>query len=122
MMAERTQPGCVLVVDDEETIRDTLREWIELGGCSAIVASNGFEAMLVLSSCRPCLVIADLVMPVMSGCELIRTMQGNPSLAGIPIIVSTSAPGRAPSGVTVLSKPIDIAVLWEWIRRSCQCE
>jgi CheY-like chemotaxis protein len=117
-----TEQGChVLVVDDEEGIRDTLREVVEMGGGSAVLAANGEEALRLMTEQRPCLVIIDLLMPVLSGAELVATMRSRPELSDIPFIISTSAPGRAPRGVPVLAKPVDIAAVWGWMRRSCDC-
>jgi CheY-like chemotaxis protein len=112
---------CVLVVDDEEDIRETLREVVEMAGCSAILAENGAEALTILAKSRPCLVIIDLLMPVMTGTELLEAMLKEPELAGLPVLISTSAPHRAPIGVPVLAKPIDIAALWDWMRKTCTC-
>lgn len=112
---------CVLVVDDEEDIRETLREVVEMAGCSVILAENGAEALTILAKSRPCLVIIDLLMPVMTGTELLEAMQKEPALAALPVLISTSAPHRAPVGVPVLAKPIDIAVLWDWMRKTCTC-
>lgn len=113
--------GCVLVVDDEPDIRETLQEVVEMAGCSAMVAANGREALALIAEHRPCLVILDLLMPVMTGNELIEEMKKQPELAGVQVVVSTSAPSRAPAGVPVLPKPIDLDAMWDWIRRSCAC-
>jgi CheY-like chemotaxis protein len=120
-MGDEAAADFVLVVDDEEGIRDSLREVVEMGGCAAVVAANGAEAMQVLSSRRPCLVIVDLLMPVMTGGELIEAMRRQPDLADIPVVVSTSAPDRAPRGIPVLPKPIDIQLVWSWMGRCCSC-
>jgi CheY-like chemotaxis protein len=113
--------GGVLIVDDDELIRDTLRELVEMAGCSALLAANGRDALKVLETQRPCLVILDLLMPIMTGMELFEVMQNDPALAMIPIVVSTSAPDRAPAGATVLRKPIDIDDVVRWMRRTCSC-
>jgi CheY-like chemotaxis protein len=116
-----TADHCVLVVDDEEGVRDVLREVVEMAGCSAITAADGAEALRLLAVRRPCLVIVDLLMPVMTGTELLEAMRRHPILAALPVVVSTSAPGRAPAGVRVLPKPIDIASVWDCVRRACRC-
>jgi CheY-like chemotaxis protein len=111
----------VLIVDDEEGAREALREVVEMVGCSAIVATNGAEALELVAEHRPCLMILDLVMPVMTGVQVIEALRKDPTLGDLSIVVSTSAPGRAPPGVPVLAKPIDIAALWACLRRSCSC-
>jgi CheY-like chemotaxis protein len=65
------------------------------------------------------MVITDLSMPVMNGAELIAAMRKEPALDDVMVVVSTSAPERAPAGVPVLAKPFNIAELWDWIRRTC---
>ena len=119
--ANDSDAGCVLVVDDEEGIRETLKEVVEMAGCSAILAANGVEALKVLEERRPCLIILDLLMPVMTGTEFIEVTRQQPELAALPILISTSAPARAPAGFSVVAKPINIEKVWEYIRRSCQC-
>jgi len=121
MTAATTDEVCVLVVDDDEGIRETLRDVVETAGCSVILAASGEEALGVLATHRPCLVILDLMMPTMSGTEMLRAMQKRPELASLPVVISTSAPALAPPGMPVLAKPIDIGVLWVWMGRTCGC-
>ena len=113
--------ACVLIVDDEPDTCDALCEVVEMAGCSAIVAANGAEALKLLAERRPCLMVLDLVMPVMTGIELLEAMGKEPALAKVPVIISTSAPNRAPPGMPVLPKPIDIRALWAWMRKTCTC-
>jgi response regulator RpfG family c-di-GMP phosphodiesterase len=116
-----TKEGCVLVVDDQEDIRETLREVIEMAGCTTLAAANGAEALELLEHHRPCLIVLDLLMPIMSGLEMLDALRNRPDLASLPVVISTSAPHLAPSGVPILPKPIEIAGLWGWMRRTCQC-
>jgi CheY-like chemotaxis protein len=116
-----SQSSCVLVVDDEPDIRETLREVIEMAGCTAITAKNGKEALALLANEHPCLIILDLLMPVMTGIEVLESMRTNPALSQLAVVVSTSAPHLAPAGVPILEKPIDIADVWQWMSRTCQC-
>jgi CheY-like chemotaxis protein len=122
-MAEAIMAGkpCVLVVDDDPSVCETLCEVVEMIGCSAVVASNGAEALKVLEGFRPCLAIVDIMMPVMNGTELIEAMRGRAELADLAVLVSTAAPERAPAGVAVIRKPIDIGEVWAWMRRNCPC-
>jgi two-component system, chemotaxis family, chemotaxis protein CheY len=114
--------GCVLVVDDEPDIRETLREAVEMVGCTVLLAANGADALRVLGEHRPCLMVLDLIMPIMTGQELLEILQKRPELAQLPVLVSTSAPRLAPAGVPVLPKPIDLGALWAWIRQNCRCQ
>ncbi len=113
--------GSVLVVDDQEDVRETLREVIEMAGCNAITAADGVEALQLLETVRPCLIVLDLMMPIMTGQEVLSVLRERPEFAQLPVVISTSAPHLAPSGVPVLPKPIDISKLWGLMRRTCQC-
>jgi two-component system response regulator CpxR len=102
-------------------VREALREVVEMAGCSAMVAANGAEALKLLAERRPCLIILDLLMPVMTGTEMLEAMRKQPELATLAVVISTSAPSRAPPGVPVLPKPVDIAAVWDCMRRMCHC-
>ena len=111
----------VLIVDDDDDIRDTLKELCEDEGYDVVTAANGADAMRVLSGpILPCVVILDLIMPLTTGNEVFALMQQDPRLAGVPVIVSTSDPSRAPSGVLIMKKPIDLDRLLGVIRRYCR--
>jgi CheY-like chemotaxis protein len=58
-------------------------------------------------------------MPVLTGNEVFAQMQLDPRLATVPVIVSTSDPSRAPSGVLIMKKPIDLDRLLGAIRQHC---
>lgn len=120
VVAERP-PECVLIVDDEELIRDTLREVVEMTGCSALCAANGAEALKLLAQANACLVILDLKMPVMGGQEFLEAVAQEPSFAAVPVVISTSAPHLAPAGFSVIPKPIDIERVFAIVRRCCTC-
>lgn len=113
--------ACVLVVDDDEDIREALREAVEMIGCKAVVASNGAIALEMLETLRPCIVVLDLLMPIMTGTEMLEAMKRRPHLADLPVVISTSAPSRAPTGVPILPKPIDLQAFWSRLRQSCRC-
>jgi len=113
--------ACVLVVDDEADIRETLREAVEMVGCTALLAANGADALRLLREREPCLMILDLLMPVMTGEELLEILQKQSALAHLRVVISTSAPQRAPAGIPVLPKPIDLGAFWAWIRQNCHC-
>ena len=71
----------VLVVDDEESIREILTAWLEDSGYKTYTSSNGIEALRELYQRRPDLVIADILMPEMDGyefCRLVREVSEAP--------------------------------------------
>lgn len=115
------RPDCVLIVDDEEDVRESLRDVVEMVGCSALLAASAEEGLAVLAQLRPCLVVLDLLMPGMNGGEMLEAMRREPLLAQLPVLISTSAPERAPRDVPVLAKPIDVDALCGWMRRACSC-
>jgi CheY-like chemotaxis protein len=114
-------PAGVMIVDDDEGVRESLRDVVELMGCSAILVASAEDALEVLAQRLPCLIILDLLMPGMTGGEMLEVLRREPVLARLPVVISTSAPERAPPGMRVLPKPIDIGALCDWIRRACQC-
>lgn len=113
--------GCVLVVDDDDDVRETLRDVVESEGCAALLAANGREALDMLAKHRPCLIILDLMMPVMNGTEMLAVLQKDAALSTLPVVISTSAPHLAPRGVPVLPKPIDLTRAWDIIHATCHC-
>jgi two-component system chemotaxis response regulator CheY len=113
----------VLVVDDEADLRETLRDVFTDEGFGVRLASNGREALDLLKQgvVRPCVVILDLMMPVLDGNAVYAAMKADPQLAGIPVVVQTSDPSRAPVGVLVMRKPIRLDALLQVVERNCRC-
>jgi CheY-like chemotaxis protein len=111
----------VLIVDDEEEARESLRDVVELVGCSALLAGSAKEALALLAHSRPCLMVVDLMMPDMTGAQLLEAMSREAAFRTVPVVISTSAPERVPRGVPLLPKPIDIDALCGLMRRLCQC-
>lgn len=107
----------VLIVDDETDLRELLREAFSDEGFHVEVAENGVEAMEQLARMsEPCVVILDLVMPLMDGNEVWNAMQQDERLAGFPVLITTSDPSRAPRGVLTMRKPVDLDVLFDTVR------
>ncbi len=109
----------ILIVDDEDGIRESLEELLRDEGYDVETAANGREALDRLSQALPCVVILDLLMPGISGNEVYERMQKDARLAAVPVIVSTSAPERAPPGSLIMKKPIDVDRLLGVIKTFC---
>ena len=81
-----------LVVDDSMLIRHTITRFLEERGFAVESAANGQEAMEVLRTLSPDLIITDLQMPKMNGMEFITQLKSSPLTAGIPIVILQGKP------------------------------
>jgi two-component system, OmpR family, alkaline phosphatase synthesis response regulator PhoP len=106
----------VLVVDDDEAIREVIAEVLRDEGYDVVCAANGEQALFELKKAHhPDLVLLDLMMPVMSGWEVLEELQGSQELSQIPVVVvsAMSAPGIHEH----LAKPIDLHSLLATVGR-----
>jgi CheY-like chemotaxis protein len=113
----------VLVVDDDPGTRSLLRLILETDGHAVIEAAHGGEALdIIRPNALPDVLVTDLMMPILSGLELIERLQLEPITATIPIVVVSSNPqaaqALATSGVVtaVVRKPFVAAAFAECIR------
>lgn len=118
--------GHVMVVDDDEDIRDSLTLMLSGKGYSVVTASDGREALDLLRSGRrePCLILLDLMMPGMNGFQLREALTADPMLRSVPVVAITGAgPAMnrrsAELELELLHKPFDIAELLEIVKRFC---
>jgi CheY-like chemotaxis protein len=96
---------CVLVVDDDPSIRRLLMLTLRRQGYRTLEASNGREALASMRAESPDIVIMDLVMPEVSGWEVLRERASDPSLLRIPMIIVTASNTHKAS-VDVLEKQV----------------
>ncbi len=90
--ADAPASATILVVDDDPEILAT-HIWLlqsQYAGCRILQAGNGQEALDIMTQVRPDLVLLDLMMPEMTGFEVIAHMQSHPDLCNIPIVVLTA--------------------------------
>lgn len=114
----------ILVVDDDPDVREALCCALQAEGHEAIAARNGAEALSTLRTVAPrqvCLVLLDLMMPVMSGFEFRKQQAADPQLAGIPVaIMSARWDARDElQGLTFLRKPMRLEEVLDVARRHC---
>lgn len=111
----------VLLVEDEEDLRELMRDALEMRGYAVVTACDGQEALDGLDDIDGlCLVLLDLVMPRMNGWDFYEHLRARPALADVPVIVHSSAPSTAPPGVTrVLQKPIEFERLLSVVQEYC---
>jgi two-component system, chemotaxis family, chemotaxis protein CheY len=118
--------GSILLVEDDEAIRESLAEFLEGEGFRVVAVQNGKEAVdqVVLGHNEPpCLILLDLMMPVMSGKQFLAARQVATHLREIPVVIlsawidrSQGAVGRADGSIP---KPIDTEKLLQIVRLYC---
>ncbi|MCR5660756.1 MAG: response regulator transcription factor [bacterium] len=81
--------GHILIVDDEKSITELLKGWIDSTGYTISSASNGAEALQMAEAIKPDAIIMDASMPVMGGFEALVKMKNNPEICDIPVIFLT---------------------------------
>lgn len=105
----------ILVVDDEFALRDILAQVLRDEGYRVMTAGSGQEALELMGRERPALVLLDLMMPGLSGVDVLTTMSSTPALATIPVLVVTAADApthrRLVPVVGTMKKPVALHAL-----------
>ena len=116
-------PKTLLLVEDEEDIRESLRALLRDEGYDVQTAANGKEAIDALRAAvnPPALILLDLMMPVMSGNEFLERLHHEPNRASVPGVILTAAKNLPASRPTAgrLDKPLDIETLLECVKQHC---
>lgn len=86
-MADRKR---VLIVEDEPLLGNLLKQRFESEGVEALLARDGEEAIGILRSTRPDLVLLDIILPKISGFELLEMMQADPQIEKAPVIITSN--------------------------------
>ena len=117
----------VMVVDDDEDIREILDEVLTRARYSVVTASNGATALDLLKSVRPRVILLDLNMPVMDGFEFLRIRKSDSATAEIPTVIM-SALHRMRERIAelavddVLEKPVDLDHLLRVVKHYCESD
>ncbi|MGH3432615.1 MAG: response regulator transcription factor [Thermocrispum sp.] len=86
-MTDQPQAGRVLVVDDDETVRDVVRRYLEIAGFTVDLAGDGAAALRLFAERPADLVVLDVMMPGMSGLEVCRQLRGR---SDVPVVMLTA--------------------------------
>lgn len=81
----------VLIVDDDEGIREVLSDILDLAGHQAIMAPNGLIGLDQLLASSPDLILLDLSMPFLDGMRVLRILKADPKSRQIPVVVLTAS-------------------------------
>ena len=116
----------VMVVEDDETIRDSLIEFLADKGYATKGAPDGKEALDALAAdpVQPCLIVLDLMMPVMDGWTFRAEQMRDPHLSQIPVIVISayrdlSQQVKDLGLIGYLKKPLDLTKLLAIVEQHC---
>jgi DNA-binding response OmpR family regulator len=119
-MAEKT----VLIVEDEEDAAEMFAEMMRVSGYRVVTTSKSAPAISMMLADIPDLVLLDVMMPEISGLDVLRQMRRNPALANIPVIMITarSMPADIKNGMeagasTYLTKPVGFIELKDTVER-----
>ncbi len=114
---KRTRPsesnGVVLVIDDDPSLRENLRDFLLEEGYDVLLAADGEEGLALLrsGSPRPTLIILDLGLPRVDGWSFRKEQLRDPDFAAIPVVVVTANPRADMCGAAVLRKPFTLRQL-----------
>jgi DNA-binding response OmpR family regulator len=111
---------CILLVDDDPTVRESLNDVFVSEGFAVLQAENGLQALDIVARARIDLVLLDLNMPVMGGWDTFEQLTREHPL--IPVIIATARPNQLFTAVNagagaLLEKPMDIPSLLRLVRR-----
>ena len=115
-------PRNILLIEDEVDIRTILKDALEWEGYRVYTASNGKEGMeILLEMPTPCLILLDLMMPVMNGWEFADALETYRAYADIPIVTLSafSDPEKRIRANGSIKKPVDLDVLFALVSKHC---
>lgn len=119
--------NCVLVVEDEPDVRETIKEILQMEGFTVVTAENGQDALNVLTEFgKPCLILLDLMMPVMNGWQFLEALKnGHQQLfASTPIVVVSAVADlttvQAQYNCRVMKKPANVQSLLALAHEYCK--
>lgn len=116
----------VLVVDDEPAIRQLLDDLLSAEGHAVLSATDGRNALDQLQSgARPCVILLDLMMPLLDGWQTAEQLRRDPELRSIPFAVIAANPRYEADAYRIgaaawLGKPVEISTLLETVDHLCR--
>ena len=123
-MMPQTATRCpVLIVEDDEDLREMMAQMLTLEGFESAAVANGREALEYLHAAeKPDVILLDLMMPVMDGWEFRRQQRADPAIAPVPVIVLSALDQARASTLEAnafLKKPLDFDRLLSLVRTYC---
>lgn len=113
----------ILVVEDNDDVREMMAVTLELEGHDVATAVNGRDALNKLQTGdKPCLILLDLMMPVMNGWEFQNALESDPNLKKVPVVVVSAATAelvKRTEAAAYLPKPLDMDELLHIVGDFC---
>ena len=115
----------VLIIEDEEDAAELFAEMMRVSGFRVLKTSTSKPAISMMTEDKPDIVLLDIMMPEISGLDILRQMRRDSNLSNIPVIVVTakSMPADIKNGMeagasTYLTKPVGFQELREAVNRT----
>jgi len=112
---------CVLVIDDDQTARDLIADYLRQAGFSVVTATGGRDGLRLAKQYHPLAITLDVMMPDLDGWTVLSALRGNPELAAIPVVMATIVDeqrhGMTLGAAGYLTKPVDREKLIELMQR-----
>jgi CheY-like chemotaxis protein len=107
----------VLVVDDDVDARVLLGNLLDEIGCRAVSAATGVEALRLARELRPAIIFLDLLLPKISGYDVLRILQSDDALRNTPVVIISAVGSESRNALggaaAILDKPVDRGALLE---------
>ncbi len=101
----------ILVIDDDETVRDQMRRFLVREGCDVVTAKNGTEGLTLARQVKPALITLDVQMPDRDGWSVLQELKADHELVNIPVVMLTILDeknrGYALGAAEYMTKPIE---------------
>lgn len=123
ILMETAPPLDILIVDDDQPIRNLVRQIVQRLGYPSRDAANGEEAIAQIENQLPDLLVLDLMMPKVSGWEVLQWLQERDHLPSLPVIVLTAVGSSKMKGLddfnvqAVIAKPFEVGELMSELRQ-----
>jgi len=116
----------VLVIEDDPDMRELERTALQCSGYDVMLAQNGREGLETLQQRRPCVILLDLMMPVMDGLSFLKERQSQHLATDVPVVCVTAGghemmdDARRLGAAACLAKPTDFDDLCDVVGRYCR--
>jgi CheY-like chemotaxis protein len=116
--------ACVLIVEDDPDVREFMELLLQSSGYETMSAPNGLEALAQMRQRRPCVVLLDLMMPVMNGWEFRERQLAETAIRDVPVVCVSAVfdPHQVVQRLRVpcVRKPVEFPELLQKVEHACR--